>query len=152
KPCHDGQGRGVSVKLTDASAVAAAYRLAAAERDSVVVEKFTAGEDHRVLVVAGKGVAAACRRPDGVADVADRVHPDNKAILERAATATELAVAEVSFVIEDIAQPWRQAGGAVLSLETRPDLRSHWLERPGRSVTGPILRALLGGSDGRIPT
>jgi cyanophycin synthetase len=40
KPCHGGQGRAVAVHLTDAAQVAAAYRQASADRDSVVVEKF----------------------------------------------------------------------------------------------------------------
>src|SRR5262249_14631032 len=63
KPCHGGQGRAVAVRLTDAAQVAAAYRQASADRDSVVVEKFASGHDHRILVVDGRMIAAARRVP-----------------------------------------------------------------------------------------
>ena len=66
KPCHGGQGRGVSVHLTDRAQVAAAYRLASADGDSVEVKKFAPGHDHRILVLDGRviGVAAGCHRGD----------------------------------------------------------------------------------------
>jgi cyanophycin synthetase len=65
KPCRGGAGRAVSVHLTDAAAVAAAYRRAA-PGDSVLVEKYGPGDDHRVLVVAGQVVAASRRVPPQV--------------------------------------------------------------------------------------
>ena len=61
KPCHGGQGRGVSVRLTSAAEVAAAFKAATATPDSVVVEKFAAGDDHRVLVVDGRVISVARR-------------------------------------------------------------------------------------------
>src|SRR5882724_4294492 len=154
KPCHGGQGRAVGLNLTDAAQVAAAYRGGPAERDSVVIEKFAPGHDHRILVLDGRIIAAARLVQDGPAvDVTDAIHPDNTRILKRAATAMELAFVEIDFLIEDIARSWRGVGGGVLGLDTLPDLRRHWLAHPGRSVIDPILRSLLPpGSDGRIPT
>jgi len=226
KPCHGGQGRAVAVHLTDAAQVAAAYRQASADRDSVVVEKFASGHDHRILVVDGRMVGAARRVPAHVVgdgqrsvealvetlnldprrgrgyekvlvrveidaeveallagqgltpasvpeagrtvalkrtanvstggtaiDVIDEVHPDNQSILERAATAMELSIVGIDFLIEDIARSWREAGGVVLEANALPGLRPHWLAHPERSVAEPILRSLLTpGSDGRIPT
>jgi hypothetical protein len=153
KPCHGGQGRAVALNLTDAAEVAAAYR-AAADRDSVVIERFAPGDDHRVLVLSGRIIGAAQRmRDDRAVDVTDAIHPDNTRILERAATATKLAFVEIDFLTEDIGRSWREVGGVVLGLDTLPDLRRHWLGHPGRSVIEPILRSLLpAGSDGRIPT
>jgi cyanophycin synthetase len=226
KPCHGGQGRAVGVHLTEAAQVAAAYRQASADRDSVVVEKFAAGHDHRILVVGGRMIGAARRvpahvvgdgrrsvaalvealnldprrglgyekvlvrvdidaeveallagqglSPDSVPengrhvalkrtanvstggtaiDVTDAVHPDNRAILERAATALELSVVGIDFLSEDIGRSWREAGGVVLEANALPGLRPHWLAHPERNVAEPILRSLLPpGSDGRIPT
>jgi cyanophycin synthetase len=66
KPCRGGGGRAVSVHLTDPASVAAAFRRAAADGDSVLVEPFAPGEDHRVLVVGGRVVAASRRVPPQV--------------------------------------------------------------------------------------
>src|SRR5262249_4664337 len=79
-------------------------------------------------------------------------HPDNKAILERAASALELAIAELDFLSDDIARSWREVG-VVLAVNAFPSLRPHWIAHPGHSLIEPILRSLLPpGSDGRIPT
>jgi UDP-N-acetylmuramyl tripeptide synthase len=156
KPCHGGQGRGVSVRLTGAAEVAAAFKAATATPDSVIVEKFAAGDDYRVLVVGGKVTSVARRlsRDGGpVVDATEAIHPDNRAILERAASTLELAIAGINFLSEDIARSWREIGGAVLEMEAFPDLRSHRVASSGRSMIEPILRSLLPpGSDGRIPT
>src|SRR5258706_1485971 len=156
KPCHGGQGRGVSVHLTGAAEVAAAFKAATATPDSVIVEKFAAGDDHRVLVVDGRMISVARRLSgDGrpMVDATDAIHPDNKAIVERAASTLELAVAGIDVLSEDITRSWREIGGAVLEIEAFPDLRPYSLAHPGRSVIEPILRSLLPpGSGGPIPT
>jgi len=226
KPCHGGQGRGVSVHLTSAAEVAAAFKLATTTPDSVIVEKFASGDDHRVLVVDGRVVSAARRVPahvvgDGqrsVAALIDRlnedprrghdhdkllvlveidaamlallaeqglapdsipaegryvglrrtanistggtaidataaIHPDNKAVLERAAATMTLSIAGIDFLSDDITRSWREVSGVVLELNPFPGLRPNWLAHAEHSVNEPILRALLPpGSDGRIPT
>src|SRR5258706_2151177 len=79
KPCHGGQGRGVSLHLTGAAEVAAAFKLATAIPDSVIVEKFASGDDHRVLVVDGR-VVSVVRRVSGegrrIVDATAAIHPD----------------------------------------------------------------------------
>ncbi len=226
KPCHGGQGRGVSVHLTSAAEVAAAFKLATTPPDSVIVEKFATGDDYRVLVVDGRVASVARRLPahvvgDGqrsIAALIDRLnqdprrghdhdkllvlvevddamvallaeqgltpesipaegrhvglrrtanistggtaldataalHPDNKAILERAAASMRLSIAGIDFLSDDIARSWREVSGVVLELNPFPGLRPNWLAHAEHGVNEPILRALLPpGSDGRIPT
>ena len=61
KPRDGNQGRGISGCLTDAAAVRDAWEAAAALGRAVIVERHSAGRDHRVLVVNGKVVAVAER-------------------------------------------------------------------------------------------
>jgi cyanophycin synthetase len=61
KPYDGNHGRGVSLNLSTEADVAAAYELAAREGDSssVIVERFIVGDEHRLLVVGRRVVAAA---------------------------------------------------------------------------------------------
>ncbi len=61
KPYDGNHGRGVSLNLMTQSDVEAAYHLAArkGESKSVIVERFIAGNEHRLLVVGKRLVAAA---------------------------------------------------------------------------------------------
>lgn len=61
KPCDGNHGRGVSLNLMTEADVATAYEIAAKEGDStaVLVERFITGNEHRLLVVGAKVVAAA---------------------------------------------------------------------------------------------
>jgi cyanophycin synthetase len=59
KPVDANHGRGVSIELGTRAEVEAAYRLAIAEGSEVIVERFVAGNEHRLLVVGGRVVAAA---------------------------------------------------------------------------------------------
>lgn len=61
KPYDGNHGRGVSLNLMTESDVKAAYELAATQSDSsaVIVESFITGDEHRLLVVGNKLVAAA---------------------------------------------------------------------------------------------
>ena len=63
KPLDSDFGRGVSVGLKDAKSVGAAFDRARYYRQSVIVESFIAGDDHRLLIVDGQLVAAAKRTP-----------------------------------------------------------------------------------------
>ncbi|MDB5934873.1 MAG: cphA [Massilia sp.] len=62
KPYDGNHGRGVSLNLMNESDVIAAYHLASRKGDSksVLVERFIAGDEHRILVV-GKQVVAVAR-------------------------------------------------------------------------------------------
>jgi cyanophycin synthetase len=66
KPVDGNHGRGVSVNLTTDAEVADAFEIAVNEGSGVVVESMIQGDDHRLLVVDGKLVAAARRMPGHV--------------------------------------------------------------------------------------
>lgn len=83
KPVDGNHGRGVSVNLGDDAAVAEAFERAEAEGSGVVVESMILGDDHRLLVIGGKLVAAARRMPghvvgDGRSSVAELVEIVNR--------------------------------------------------------------------------
>jgi len=59
KPSDANHGRGVSTELTTREEVEAAFVIADKEGSEVLVERFIRGNEHRLLVVGGKLVAAA---------------------------------------------------------------------------------------------
>lgn len=59
KPCDGNHGRGVFTNLRTREEIATAYGIAADEGSGVIVERFIRGNEHRLLVVGGKLVAAA---------------------------------------------------------------------------------------------
>jgi GNAT-family acetyltransferase (TIGR03103 family) len=63
KPARGEQGQGISVDLRDADSLRAAIAKARAFCPEVLVEQFCAGQDLRIIVIDGKVVAAAIRRP-----------------------------------------------------------------------------------------
>ena len=74
KPSDGNHGRGVSTNLLTREEIEAAFKLADAEGSEVLVERFVPGDEHRLLVVGGKLVAAArgeiaCVTGDGVSTI-----------------------------------------------------------------------------------
>ncbi|WP_416138483.1 cyanophycin synthetase [Halomonas sp. HK25] len=63
KPVIGNHGRGVSTNIEDDQALHDAFSIAAHRNPAVIVEQYIRGEDHRLLVIDGKLVAAARRRP-----------------------------------------------------------------------------------------
>lgn len=59
KPSDGNHGRGVSTDLKTRSDIEAAFQLADEEGSAVIVERFVAGNEHRLLVIGGRVVAAA---------------------------------------------------------------------------------------------
>jgi cyanophycin synthetase len=59
KPSDGNHGRGVSTDLKTRAEIEAAYQLAQEEGSEVIVERFVRGNEHRLLVVGGRVVAAA---------------------------------------------------------------------------------------------
>jgi cyanophycin synthetase len=59
KPADGNHGRGVTLDLTTREQVAAAFERAAGHGSEVIVERCISGDEHRLLVVAGRLVAAA---------------------------------------------------------------------------------------------
>lgn len=84
KPLDANHGRGVTTNITDEAQLEKAYDKAKEHSDSVIVETYLEGLDHRLLVVDGKLVAAAKRVPahvvgDGkrtVTELVDAVNSD----------------------------------------------------------------------------
>lgn len=72
KPTDANHGRGVTLDLTGEAEVRAAFLVADAEGSGVMVERYIPGEEHRVLIVAGKVAAAA--RGETVWITGDGVH------------------------------------------------------------------------------
>lgn len=82
KPQDGSQGRGVACNLTTREQVAAAYQVAAARYDRILVEEYAPGADYRLLIINNRLVAAARREPplvtgDGRRTVAELVHETN---------------------------------------------------------------------------
>ena len=63
KPYDGNHGRGVFTNLMTREEVAAAYAVAVEEGSGVIVERFILGNEHRLLVVGGRMVAAAAGEP-----------------------------------------------------------------------------------------
>lgn len=59
KPLDGNHGRGVSLELTERADVEAAFKIAQTEGSEVIVERYVRGDEHRLLIVGGKMVAAA---------------------------------------------------------------------------------------------
>ena len=66
KPSDANHGRGVSLDLRTREDVEAAFRVAEPEGSDVIVESFIPGNEHRLLVVGGKVVAAARGEVGGI--------------------------------------------------------------------------------------
>jgi len=82
KPLDRGNGKGVSVGLRHPDAVRWGFGEAAKYGEEVIVERFVAGDDHRILVIDGRMVAAAKRIPghvvgDGERTIAQLVEATN---------------------------------------------------------------------------
>jgi cyanophycin synthetase len=72
KPRDGNQGRGVTVGIASRDHLEIAFRAAMEHGSAVLVERFVAGHDHRLLVVGDRLVAAARREPPHV--IGDGVH------------------------------------------------------------------------------
>lgn len=59
KPSDANHGRGVSMELTTREQVEAAFPVADAEGSEVMVERYIRGQEHRLLIIGGRMVAAA---------------------------------------------------------------------------------------------
>jgi len=111
KPRFGNQGRGVSVNLSGQTEVEKAWQIARdiapTEPAAVVVERFVAGDDYRLLVVGGKMVAAARRyRPavvgNGTATVrqlVDTVNEDPRRCGDHADVLSPIPIDQVALAV-----------------------------------------------------
>ena len=103
KPQDGNQGKGVTVNVVTREQLDAAYK-AAAEIGTVMVEKYLAGGDYRLLVVGKKLVAAARRDPplvigDGlhsVRELVDRVNADPRRGDGHATSLTRIRIDDIA--------------------------------------------------------
>jgi cyanophycin synthetase len=91
KPSDGNHGRGVSTNLNTQAEVEAAYELADREGSEVIVERFIRGNEHRLLVIGGKLVAAARGESasiiaDGTSTIADLINRQLNSDPRRGAT------------------------------------------------------------------
>ena len=88
------------------------------------------------------------------ADVTDAVHPQVRALCERAARVIGLDICGIDLMLPDISQPVPKRGGGIVEVNAGPGLRMHQFPSEGqpRDVGSAIVDMLFpGGSDGRIP-
>lgn len=83
KPFDANQGKGVFTDISNIMEFRLAYRIASKYSHAVIVEKFIPGNDYRLLVVDGKMVAAAQRKPpsvigDGIRSIRQLIDIENE--------------------------------------------------------------------------
>jgi cyanophycin synthetase len=87
-------------------------------------------------------------------DMTDVVHPDNRAMAERAAKAIGLDVCGIDFLCPDVTRSWKEVGGGICEVNAAPGFRMHVAPSEGtpRDVAGPVMDMLFPpGSPARIP-
>ncbi len=87
-------------------------------------------------------------------DMTDVVHPDNRAMAERAVMAVGLDVGGVDFLTDDISQSYKDIGGAIVEVNAAPGFRMHVAPSEGepRDVAGKVLDMLFPeGTPSTIP-
>ena len=87
-------------------------------------------------------------------DMTDVVHPDNRAMAERAIKAVGLDIGGVDFLTADITQSYKDAGGGIVEVNAAPGFRMHVAPSEGqpRDVSGKVMEMLFPpGAPSRIP-
>ncbi len=227
KPVDGNHGKGATTNITNWEDAVRGLEAAKKYSRGVIVEKFITGQDHRVLVINYKFVAAAIRKPASVigdgkstiqelidktnedprrgyghektltqikvddftmdmlakanltlesvlsngeelflkptanlstggtaTDVTDLVHPDNIFMCERIARIIGLDICGIDIMAENLTEPIKDNGGAILEVNAAPGFRMHIDPAEGipRNVAEPVIDMLYPpGSSARIP-
>jgi cyanophycin synthetase len=134
KPFDGHQGKGVSLNLYTAEQVVEGFRVAREHSREVLVEELFVGRDYRVLVVAGKMVAASERVPaqvvgDGRRTIAELIEVENQNPLRGEGHDSALTRIEV----DDVMTAHLQKSG--LSLESVPPAGGRVLLRENANLS-----------------
>jgi cyanophycin synthetase len=227
KPYNGNHGRGITINIRGDDEIREAFQAAQAHSNSVIVETFQEGDDHRLLVINGELVAATRRTPGHVVgdgkssiaelvdavnadprrgvghekvltrlelnreaqlmmeragyteasvpaegervylrstanlstggtatDVTDIIHPDNRDMAVRAVRAIGLDVGGVDFITPNIAESYKDIGGAICEVNAAPGFRMHVAPSEGtpRDAAGPVIDMLFPtGCPSRVP-
>ena len=87
-------------------------------------------------------------------DVTDIIHPDNRAMAERAVRAVGLDVGGVDFLSTNIAESYKNIGGGICEVNAAPGFRMHIAPSEGtpRDAAGPVIDMLFPpGTPARVP-
>ncbi|MFT3897102.1 MAG: cyanophycin synthetase [Thermomonas sp.] len=87
-------------------------------------------------------------------DVTDIIHPDNRAMAERAVRAVGLDVGGVDFLSTNIAESYKSIGGGICEVNAAPGFRMHIAPSEGtpRDAAGPVIDMLFPpGTPARVP-
>ncbi|PNS09039.1 cyanophycin synthetase [Solilutibacter silvestris] len=87
-------------------------------------------------------------------DVTDIIHPDNRAMAERAVRAVGLDVGGVDFLTTNIAESYKTIGGGICEVNAAPGFRMHIAPSEGtpRDAAGPVIDMLFPhGTPSRVP-
>ena len=87
-------------------------------------------------------------------DVTDIIHPDNRAMAERAVRAIGLDVGGVDFLSTNIAESYKNIGGGICEVNAAPGFRMHIAPSEGtpRDAAGPVMDMLFPpGAPKRVP-
>ena len=78
-------------------------------------------------------------------DLTDVLHPDNKAMAERAVNAVGLDVGGVDFMTADITKSYKDIGGGIVEINAAPGFRMHVAPSEGkpRDVAGKVMDMLF---------
>ncbi len=227
KPVDGNHGKGATTNINHWEDAVKGYEAAKKYSRGVIVERFITGQDHRVLVINYKFVAAAIRKSAAVTgdgkstiqelidkvnedprrgyghektltqikvdaftmdmlgkagltldsvlpagqeqwlkptanlstggtatDVTDMVHPDNIFMCERIARIIGLDICGIDIMAENLTEPVKQTGGAILEVNAAPGFRMHIDPAEGlpRNIAEPVIDMLYPpGSSARIP-
>nr|WP_248280667.1 hypothetical protein [Aromatoleum aromaticum] len=78
--------------------------------------------------------------------VTERVHPDNRLLVERAVALLRLDLAGVDLIVPNIEKSWRETGGGIIEINAQPQM----IAASQTHLYAQVLRSRLPGG-GRIP-
>jgi len=87
-------------------------------------------------------------------DVTDMIHPENIQMAERVSRIIGLDVCGIDIMAENLTQPLKESGGAILEVNAAPGFRMHLAPSEGlpRNVAAPVVDMLYpAGKEFRIP-